>query len=104
VTNSDDPRAAFIEAACVPLDITRPRPTTTARDWHDYGGIKFLLEHGADPNRMTRWHHTALHQALRRDNATDRRMREKRRSEARGGVAFPSGYAEVDELLRSQGK
>ncbi len=38
-------------------------------DWHDYHGIKYLLEHGADPNRMTRWHHTALHQALRRDNA-----------------------------------
>jgi ankyrin repeat protein len=38
-------------------------------DWHDYDGIKYLLEHGADPNRMTRWHHTALHQALRRDNA-----------------------------------
>jgi ankyrin repeat protein len=38
-------------------------------DWHDFEGIKYLLEHGADPNRMTRWHHTALHQALRRDNA-----------------------------------
>jgi ankyrin repeat protein len=38
-------------------------------DWHDYEGIKYLLEHGADPNRMTRWHHTALHQAVRRDNA-----------------------------------
>jgi Ankyrin repeat len=38
-------------------------------DWHDYEGIIFLLEHGADPNRMTQWHHTALHQALRRDNA-----------------------------------
>src|SRR5437660_11460501 len=37
-------------------------------DWHDYDGIKFLLEHGADPNRMTRWQLTALHQALRRDN------------------------------------
>ncbi|HVT56904.1 MAG TPA: ankyrin repeat domain-containing protein [Thermoanaerobaculia bacterium] len=37
-------------------------------DWHDLDGIKLLLEHGADPNRMTRWHHTALHQALRRDN------------------------------------
>ena len=37
-------------------------------DWHDYDGIKFLLERSADPNRMTRWHHTALHQALRRDN------------------------------------
>lgn len=41
-------------------------------DWHDYDGMKFLLEHGADPNRMTRWHHTALHQALRRDNALDK--------------------------------
>jgi ankyrin repeat protein len=38
-------------------------------DWHDYEGIKYLLEHGADPNRMTGWNHTAFHQALRRDNA-----------------------------------
>jgi ankyrin repeat protein len=37
-------------------------------DWHDPAGIRFLLERGADPNRMTRWHHTALHQALRRNN------------------------------------
>ena len=37
-------------------------------DWHDYDGMKYLLEHGADPNRMTRWGHTAFHQALRRDN------------------------------------
>ena len=38
-------------------------------DWHDYAGSRLLLEAGADPNRMTRWHHTALHQAVRRDNA-----------------------------------
>jgi ankyrin repeat protein len=38
-------------------------------DMHDYEGMKYLLEHGADPNRMTRWRLTALHQALRRDNA-----------------------------------
>jgi ankyrin repeat protein len=37
-------------------------------DIHDYDGMKYLLEHGADPNRMTRWKVTALHQALRRDN------------------------------------
>jgi ankyrin repeat protein len=37
-------------------------------DWHDYAGMQYLLERGADPNRMTRWHLTALHQALRRDN------------------------------------
>ncbi len=38
-------------------------------DWHDYEGIKYLLEHGADPNRMTGWNHTGFHQALLRDNA-----------------------------------
>jgi ankyrin repeat protein len=38
-------------------------------DWHDYDGIKWLLEHGADPNRMTGWRKTALHQAVLRDNA-----------------------------------
>src|SRR6478736_1055731 len=37
-------------------------------DWHDYDGIKYLLKHGADPNLMTMWGYTALHQALRRDN------------------------------------
>jgi ankyrin repeat protein len=37
-------------------------------DWHDYEGIKYLLAHGADPNRMTRWQRTALHWAIRRDN------------------------------------
>src|SRR5258708_7483961 len=37
-------------------------------DWHDYEGIKYLLEHGADPNRMTHWKQTSLHQALRSDN------------------------------------
>jgi len=37
-------------------------------DWHDFEGIKYLLAHGADPNRMTRWHHNVLHHALQRDN------------------------------------
>jgi ankyrin repeat protein len=37
-------------------------------DIHDYDGMKYLLEHGADPNRMTMWGYTALHQLLRRDN------------------------------------
>jgi len=37
-------------------------------DWHDYEGIAWLLEHSADPNRMTRWGYTAVHQAIRRDN------------------------------------
>ena len=38
-------------------------------DWHDHDGVRWLLEHGADPNRASRWGQTALHQALRRDNA-----------------------------------
>jgi ankyrin repeat protein len=38
-------------------------------DWHDCDGIKLLLERGADPNRITHWGLTSLHQALRRDNA-----------------------------------
>ena len=38
-------------------------------DFHDLAGVRYLLEHSADPNRMTRWRITALHQAVRRDNA-----------------------------------
>jgi ankyrin repeat protein len=37
-------------------------------DWHDREGIRILLEHGADPDRMTHWHFTPFHQSLRRDN------------------------------------
>ena len=37
-------------------------------DWHDVDGVRLLLAKGADPNRVTAWGFTALHQALRRDN------------------------------------
>ena len=40
-------------------------------DWHDYVGVRLLLESGADPNRMTRWNRTALQQAVLRDNAVE---------------------------------
>jgi len=40
-------------------------------DWHDYDGIKWLLEHGADPNRITRWRRSPIHQAVQRDNALE---------------------------------
>jgi ankyrin repeat protein len=40
-------------------------------DWHDHRGIALLLRHGADPNYVTRWGRTALHQAIVRDNALD---------------------------------
>jgi ankyrin repeat protein len=38
-------------------------------DWHDYQGVKYLLDQGADPNgeRTRGWY--ALHHALARDNA-----------------------------------
>jgi ankyrin repeat protein len=37
-------------------------------DWHDEDGMQLALEHGANPNQITRWGLTALHQSLRRDN------------------------------------
>jgi ankyrin repeat protein len=37
-------------------------------DWHDYEGIKWLLENGVQPDRMTRWGKTALQNAVLRDN------------------------------------
>jgi hypothetical protein len=33
------------------------------------GVTRLLLERGADPNRMTPWSHSALHQAVKRDNS-----------------------------------
>lgn len=40
-------------------------------DWHDYDGEKYLLEHGADPNR--KWNHgwRPMHHALARDNRVE---------------------------------
>jgi ankyrin repeat protein len=38
-------------------------------DWHDYEGVKYLLEHGADPNLHWRGRSSALRHALLRDNA-----------------------------------
>ena len=40
-------------------------------DWHDYEGIKWLLEQGADPNFRTHWGKTALHNAALSDNALE---------------------------------
>src|SRR5688500_4175976 len=38
-------------------------------DWHDLEGMRLLLEKGADPNQLTRWSYSALHQSVRRDNS-----------------------------------
>jgi ankyrin repeat protein len=40
-------------------------------DWHDEAGIRYLLAHGADPNRMTRWRHSAFQHAIRRNNSLE---------------------------------
>jgi ankyrin repeat protein len=40
-------------------------------DWHDYEGVKWLLEQGVDPNLMTHWGKTALHNAALSDNALE---------------------------------
>jgi ankyrin repeat protein len=37
-------------------------------DTHDLDGVELALAGGADPNRMTPWHDTALLHAIRRDN------------------------------------
>ena len=37
-------------------------------DWHHYEGIRLLLKHGVDPDRVTQWGKTALHNAVLSDN------------------------------------
>jgi hypothetical protein len=38
-------------------------------DWTDLGGLRWLLDNGADPNALSAWGDRALHHALARDNA-----------------------------------
>jgi ankyrin repeat protein len=38
-------------------------------DWTDLEGVRWLLEHGADPNAVSAWGDRALHHSLARDNA-----------------------------------
>ena len=38
-------------------------------DWTDQTGVRWLLEHGADPNTVSAWGDRALHHSLARDNA-----------------------------------
>jgi ankyrin repeat protein len=40
-------------------------------DWHDYDGISFLLENGADPNARTHWRKTPLQASIIRDNSLE---------------------------------
>jgi ankyrin repeat protein len=38
-------------------------------DWQHYEGVAWLLDHGADPNRISHWGHRALAHALGRTSA-----------------------------------
>jgi hypothetical protein len=38
-------------------------------DWTDLEGVRWLLEHGVDPNALSAWGDRALHHSLDRDNA-----------------------------------
>ena len=40
-------------------------------DWHDYEGIKYLLEQGVAPNGATHWGKTAFHNAVLSDNSVE---------------------------------
>lgn len=40
-------------------------------DWHDGAGVRWLLSHGADPARPSRWSRNALFHALSRDSALE---------------------------------
>ncbi len=40
-------------------------------DWHDHDGIEWLLEQGVDPNRVSLFGKTALHNAVLSDNALE---------------------------------
>src|SRR3989442_353997 len=91
-------------------------------DWHDYEGIKWLLERGVDPNRRTRWGKTALHNAVLSDNAleifqvlldhgadptliADRPERSDRALSGRSAVAMAArrGRGDVLELFERRG-
>ena len=83
-------------------------------DWHDRDGLAYLLEHGADPNRMTRWHGTALHQAVRRDNAlahielllnhgADPLLKSRRDNLSSASIAARRGRGDVLDVLDRRG-
>ena len=83
-------------------------------DWHDESGVSYLLQHGADPNRMTIWGYTALHQALRRDNGleiieslldhgADPSLRTRREGITAVSIAARRGRGDVLELFEQRG-
>lgn len=91
-------------------------------DWHDFEGIKWLLEHGVDPNRMSGWGKTAFHNAVLSDNALEifevllehgadpmliaaRADRSQRESTGKSAVAMAAlrGRGDLLDLMASRG-
>jgi ankyrin repeat protein len=83
-------------------------------DWHDYEGLRLVLEHGGDPNDMTRFGDNALHHALRRDNrltmietlvdhGADPRLRNTRDGRSATEMAAHRGRGDVLTLFEQRG-
>lgn len=83
-------------------------------DWHDYDGVKLLLQSGANANRMTRFGYTALQQALRRDNdiaivkllldhGADALLTNRRDGRSAVAMAARRGRGDVLDLLEARG-
>jgi ankyrin repeat protein len=84
-------------------------------DWTDLGGVRWLLEHGADPNALSAWGDRALHHSLARDNAlpllealldfgADPTLSAPARQDrSAGAVAARAGRADALELFGSRG-
>jgi len=83
-------------------------------DWHDEKGLLLVLEHGGDPNNMTRFGGNALHHALRRDNGlimikmlldhgADPAIRNTRDGRSATSIAARRGRGDVLALFKERG-
>ncbi len=83
-------------------------------DWHDTEGIRLMLEHGADPNAMTRWKNSALHHAVLRDNRLanialmldhggDPSLKNLHNGKSAASIAARRGRGDVLRLLAERG-
>jgi ankyrin repeat protein len=83
-------------------------------DWHDYEGLRLVLENGGDPNATMKFGDNALHHALRRDNhikaiellldhAADPVLKSGRDGRAATAIAAQRGRGDVLALFEQRG-
>lgn len=83
-------------------------------DMHDTEGLRLALQSGADPNRLTMWGVTALHQAILRDNqlqnvlmllehGADPGVQSQKDGRSAIVIAAQRGRADVLQLFREYG-